>query len=118
MSEEENQNENPVAEVEETAAPVAEKETPAINAAAPAKERGERKTRVGMVVSDKMDKTIIIEVIRRVPHPAFKKIVKRTTKLYAHDENGDAKIGDRVEVMETKPMSKNKRWRLTKVLAH
>ena len=77
-----------------------------------------RKTRIGVVVSDKMEKTIVVEVVRRVPHPRFGKIVKLTTKLYAHDEEGAAKIGDKVRVMETRPMSKKKCWRLTKVLAH
>lgn len=80
--------------------------------------RGLRKTRVGVVVSDKMNKTIVVEVERRVPHPKFKKIVKLSTKLYAHDENGEAKVGDKVSVVETRPLSKLKRWRLDKVLAH
>ncbi len=81
-------------------------------------ERGLRKTRVGVVVSDKMAKTIVVEEVRRVPHPRFKKIVKQTKKLYAHDENEEAKVGDKVMVMETRPLSKSKRWRLIKVLAH
>lgn len=124
MSEEENQNESSAAEVEATAAPAKEQDPAAVAAApapvaeAPEQERGLRKTRIGVVVSDKMEKTIVVDVIRRVPHPAFKKIVKRTTKLYAHDEKGEAKVGDKVMIMETKPMSKRKRWRLTKVLAH
>lgn len=80
--------------------------------------RGLRKTRVGQVVSSKMDKTIVVEVVRRVPHPQFKKIVKRTSKFYAHDENGDAKEGQKVRIIETRPMSKLKRWRLVEVLAH
>ena len=80
--------------------------------------RGLRKTRVGVVRSDSMDKTIVVDVVRRVPHPQFKKIIKRTTRLYAHDENGEAKAGDKVLVMETRPMSKLKRWRLVEVLAH
>ncbi len=87
-------------------------------ATADKRERGLRKTRIGVVVSDKMEKTIVVEVVRRVPHPRFGKIVKLTTKLYAHDEEGAAKIGDKVRVMETRPMSKKKCWRLTKVLAH
>ena len=82
------------------------------------KSRGLRKTRVGVVRSDSMDKTIVVDVIRRVPHPQFKKIIKRTTRLYAHDENGDAKKGDKVLVMETRPLSKKKCWRLIEVLAH
>jgi small subunit ribosomal protein S17 len=77
-----------------------------------------RKTRVGVVTSDKMDKTIVVEVERRVPHPRFKKIVRRTTKFHAHDEKGEAKVGDRVSIMETRPLSKTKRWRLIEVLAH
>jgi small subunit ribosomal protein S17 len=79
---------------------------------------GLRKTRVGVVTSDKMDKTIVVEVERRVPHPRFKKIVRRTTKFHAHDENGEAKVGDKVRIMETRPLSKTKRWRLLEVLAH
>ena len=81
-------------------------------------DRGRRKTRVGMVISDKMDKTIVVGVIRRVPHPKFHKIVKKTTKLYAADEKGEAKIGDRVKVTECRPLSKLKRWRLVEVLKH
>ena len=77
-----------------------------------------RKTRVGVVTSDKMNKTIVVEVERRVPHPRFKKIVRRTTKFHAHDEKEEAKIGDKVRIMETRPLSKTKRWRLVEVLAH
>jgi len=77
-----------------------------------------RKERVGIVVSDKMDSTIIVAVVRRVPHPKFRKIIKRTTRLHAHDEKGEAKTGDKVRVAEIKPMSKNKRWRLIEILAH
>lgn len=80
--------------------------------------KGHRKTRVGIVVSDKMNKTIVVSVERRVPHPVFKKIVKRTSKFYAHDEEGKAKEGDKVEIEETRPMSKLKRWRLVEVLTH
>jgi len=75
-----------------------------------------RKTRVGKVVSDKMDKTIVVAVENRVPHPLYKKIIKRTYKLKAHDENNDCGIGDRVRVMETRPLSKDKRWRLVEIL--
>ena len=85
---------------------------------APEKSRGLRKERVGIVVSDKMDKTIVVAVVRRVPHPKFKKIVKLTTKLYAEDAKGEAKVGDKVRVIETKPISKKKCWRLVEVLAH
>ena len=75
-----------------------------------------RKTRVGKVVSDKMDKTIVVAVENRVPHPLYKKIIKRTYKLKAHDENNDCRIGDRVRVMETRPLSKEKRWRLVEII--
>jgi small subunit ribosomal protein S17 len=75
-----------------------------------------RKTRVGKVTSDKMDKTIVVAVEDRVPHPLYKKIVKRTYKLKAHDENNECGIGDRVRVMETRPLSKDKRWRLVEVV--
>ena len=75
-----------------------------------------RKTRVGMVTSDKMDKTIVVSVADRVPHPLYKKIIKRTYKLKAHDENNECGIGDRVRVMETRPLSKDKRWRLVEVI--
>lgn len=80
--------------------------------------RGLRKSRVGVVVSDKMDKTIVVAVVRRVPHPHFRKIVKVTSKFYAHDEKGEAVVGDRVRITEMRPISKLKRWRLTEVLAH
>ena len=79
-------------------------------------ERNLRKTRVGVVVSDKMDKTITVAVKDNVKHPLYNKIVKRTYKLKAHDEQNDAHIGDTVKVMETRPLSKDKRWRLTEVV--
>jgi len=79
-------------------------------------ERNLRKTRVGQVVSDKMDKTIIVAVENRVRHPLIGKIVKRTYKLKAHDEENTCGIGDRVRVMETRPLSKEKRWRLVTIL--
>ncbi len=79
-------------------------------------ERNLRKTRVGVVVSDKMDKTIVVAVRDNVRHPLYKKIVKKTYKLKAHDETNDAKIGDTVRVMETRPLSKEKRWRLVEVM--
>ena len=81
-------------------------------------EAGLRKTRVGVVTSDSMDKTIVVEVRRRVPHPRFKKIVKRTSTFYAHDESGEAKVGDRVLIEETRPISKLKCWKLKEVLSH
>ena len=75
-----------------------------------------RKTRVGKVISDKMDKTIVVAVETRVPHPLYKKIIKRTYKLKAHDEKNECGIGDRVRVMETRPLSKDKRWRLVEII--
>ena len=79
-------------------------------------ERNLRKTRTGKVVSDKMDKTIVVAVEDKVKHPLYKKIVKRTYKLKAHDENNECKIGDTVKVMETRPLSKDKRWRLVEIM--
>src|ERR1700733_1895078 len=77
-----------------------------------------RKTRVGQVVSNKMEKTIVVAVVRRVPHAKFGKIVKRTKKLYAHDEKNQCAIGDLVRVEETRPLSRLKRWQLVEVLKH
>ena len=79
-------------------------------------ERNLRKTRTGKVVSDKMDKTIVVAVEDHVKHPLYKKIVKRTYKLKAHDEKNECKIGDTVKVMETRPLSKDKRWRLVEIV--
>jgi small subunit ribosomal protein S17 len=79
-------------------------------------ERNFRKTRTGKVVSDKMDKTIVVLVERRVRHPLYKKIVRRTYKLKSHDENNECNIGDTVKVMETRPLSKDKRWRLVEII--
>ena len=78
--------------------------------------RNARKVREGIVVSNKMNKTIVISIVERVRHPKYAKFVSRTKKLYAHDETNDAQIGDRVRVMETRPLSKQKRWRLIEVL--
>lgn len=89
----------------ETTAPVSEK-------------RALRKTRVGEVVSEKMDKTIVVESVSRVPHPKFGKIVKQSKKFYVHDEKNEAKIGDRVSITETKPLSRLKRWRLVEIIKH
>jgi len=87
--------------------------------AAPAERtRALRKTRVGEVVSDKGDKTIIVRTVTRVPHPKFGKITKHVSKFHAHDEKNEAKIGDRVSIMETRPLSRLKRWRLVEVLKH
>ena len=79
-------------------------------------ERNLRKTRVGVVVSDKMDKTIVVAVKDNVRHPLYNKIVKKTYKLKAHDANNDCKVGDTVKVMETRPLSKDKRWRLVEIM--
>ena len=79
-------------------------------------ERNLRKTRVGKVVSDKMDKTIVVAVENHVKHPLYGKIVKKTYKLKAHDENNECGIGDTVKVMETRPLSKDKRWRLVNII--
>ena len=79
-------------------------------------ERAFRKTKVGMVVSDKMDKTIVVAVKDSVQHPLYKKILKRTKKFKAHDENNEAGIGDRVEIMETRKISKDVNWRLVKII--
>ncbi len=78
--------------------------------------RGRRKVRTGTVVSDKMQKSILVAIERKVVHPIYKKYVKRTTKLMAHDEKQEAKIGDLVKIMETRPLSKRKRWRLIEIL--
>ena len=79
-------------------------------------ERNLRKTRVGKVISNKMDKTIVVAIEDHVKHPLYKKIVKKTYKLKAHDENNECNIGDKVKVMETRPLSKGKRWRLVEVM--
>ena len=79
-------------------------------------QRGIRKTRVGVVVSDKMDKTIVVEIRTRVKHPLYGKIMNRTTRLKAHDEENACGVGDRVMVMETRPLSKDKRWRLVEII--
>ena len=90
-----------------TAAPEAEKT-----------QQGVWKSRVGVVVSDKMNKTIVVEVERRVPHPKYKKIVRMTSKFYVHDEKGEAKEGDKVRIIETRPISRLKCWNLVEVLKH
>ena len=79
-------------------------------------ERNLRKTRVGKVVSDKMDKTDVVAIVDNVKHPLYKKIIKRTVRLKAHDENNEYRVGDVVEVMETRPLSKDKRWRVTNII--
>ena len=82
----------------------------------PGKKRGDRKTREGMVVSDKMEKTIVVELEDRVKHPRYSKVIRRTTKVKAHDENSAAGVGDRVLLAETRPLSATKRWRLVSIL--
>jgi small subunit ribosomal protein S17 len=79
--------------------------------------RGRRKERVGRVISDKMDKTIVVEVERRVRHPLYGKEMRQSTKFYAHDEKDEARVGDRVRIVETRPLSRLKRWRLVEILA-
>ena len=81
-----------------------------------AENRAFRKTRIGQVISDKMDKTIVVAIEDSVQHPLYKKTMKRTYKLKAHDENNECGIGDTVEVMETRPLSKDKRWRLVRII--
>ena len=79
-------------------------------------DRNMRKTEVGKVVSDKMDKTIVVAIEDSVKHPLYKKIVKRTIKFKAHDENNECRVGDKVKIMETRPLSKDKRWRLVEII--
>jgi len=79
-------------------------------------ERNARKTRIGMVVSDKMAKTVVVSIERRVQHPVYGKMVRRTKKLKAHDEQNEAKTGDTVRIMETRPLSKDKRWRVVEII--
>jgi small subunit ribosomal protein S17 len=81
-------------------------------------ERGIRKEFTGTVVSAKMNKTIVVEIVSRVPHPKFKKIIKKSHKFYVHDEKGEAQEGDKVRISETRPLSKLKRWRLVEILKH
>jgi small subunit ribosomal protein S17 len=79
-------------------------------------ERSRRKVRIGKVVSDKMDKTIVVEVSRSMRHPLYERVIRTTAKLYAHDEKREASVGDTVRVMECRPLSKNKRWRLVEII--
>ena len=81
-----------------------------------ATERNARKSRTGLVVSDKMDKTVVVAIERRVPHPVYGKMVTRTKRLKAHDEENSAKVGDTVRIVETRPLSKDKRWRLVEIV--
>ncbi|MEK7424933.1 MAG: 30S ribosomal protein S17 [Actinomycetota bacterium] len=109
-------NTEPATVAPDTAAP----DTTAPDTAAPdtaaGSDRGARKVREGLVVSNKMEKTAVVAVIERVRHPKYGKFMMRTKKLYAHDETNDANIGDKVRVMETRPLSKNKRWRVVEIL--
>jgi small subunit ribosomal protein S17 len=81
-----------------------------------ATERNARKSRTGLVVSDKMDKTVVVAIERRVPHPIYGKMITRTKRLKAHDEENSAKVGDTVRIVETRPLSKDKRWRLVEII--
>jgi small subunit ribosomal protein S17 len=103
---------------EGTAAPSTTQARPAGKPVEPAADAGRsaRKVREGNVVSDKMDKTVVVAVIERIRHPKYGKFMMRTKKLYVHDDANDAHVGDKVRVMETRPMSKNKRWRVVEVL--
>jgi small subunit ribosomal protein S17 len=97
-------------------APHAASPSPAAQTESSAGTRGRRKVRVGVVVSDKMDKTVLVRIDRRVRHPLYKKTVARANKLAAHDENNDAHVGDMVRVVETRPLSKSKRWRVVEIV--
>jgi small subunit ribosomal protein S17 len=90
--------------------------TPESSAAVATARTARRKTRIGQVVSTKMDKSILVTIERRVPHPLYKKYFRRTTKLMVHDEKSEAGVGDKVKIMETRPLSKQKRWRLVEIL--
>ena len=90
--------------------------TPSSDSPSSAVERNDRKVMQGMVTSNKMSKTLVIQIDRKVKHPMYEKFVSRRTKLYAHDEKGEAKVGDIVEVVQTRPLSKLKRWRLVRIV--
>ena len=91
-------------------------ETTKTNTANAAEARGSRKTRVGLVVSDKMQKTVVVAIERRVPHPVYSKMVTRTRRVKAHDEENTSKTGDTVRIAETRPLSKDKRWRVVEIV--
>lgn len=80
--------------------------------------RGDRKVRIGTVVSDKMDKTVVFQVERKTQHPIYKRVIKRTKRFKAHDENNKCRVGDKIKVMETRPLSKDKRWRVIEIIEH
>jgi small subunit ribosomal protein S17 len=103
-----------VSEQEQTPAAAPKAAAPAKPVAAP--ERARRKVRTGVVVSDKMDKTVLVRIDRKVRHPRYLKIVRLSSKLAAHDEHNEAHVGDMVRVMETRPLSKSKRWRLVEIV--
>ncbi len=103
-------------ETDDAAEEAPEAAAPEADEAADDLPRNARKVREGLVVSDKMDKTAVVEVVDRVRHAKYNKFVLRTKKLYAHDETNDVNVGDKVRVMETRPLSKSKRWRVTEVL--
>ena len=90
--------------------------TPAAGTGPAGEERNSRKSRIGLVVSDKMQKTVVVAVERRVPHPIYGKMVTRTKNFKAHDEENSAKAGDRVRIVETRPLSKDKRWRVVEIV--
>src|SRR5438105_1832435 len=90
--------------------------TPATGAVSPGVQRASRKTRTGVVVSDKMQKTVVVQIQRRVPHPVYGKMVTRTKRVKAHDEANNAKTGDTVRIAETRPLSKDKRWRVVEII--
>ena len=120
MSEQETPQESTAPEVtaapEAPQAPQAASPSSAAQTESSAETRGRRKVRVGVVVSDKMDKTVLVRIDRRVRHPLYKKTVARANKLAAHDENNDAHVGDMVRVVETRPLSKSKRWRVVEIV--
>ena len=99
------------------ATPVIKAQSPVSAAAQTIQERGRRRERQGVVVSDKMNKTIVVEITRLVPHPLYNRVVKRKTKAAAHDEENKAKLGDVVRIVETSPISKTKRWKLVEVVS-
>lgn len=104
---------------DDSAAPAATAEPTSEQAATTSEQtRALRKSRVGVVISNKMNKTAVVETVTRVPHPKFRKIVKQSKKFYVHDEENKTQIGDLVRIMETRPLSKLKRWRLVEVLKH
>jgi small subunit ribosomal protein S17 len=105
-----------VSEQDVTTARAAEPKPAGSGEGTPGAERGRRKVRTGVVVSDKMDKTVLIRIDRKVRHPLYKKTVARSNKLAAHDENNEAHVGDTVRVMETRPLSKSKRWRVIEIV--